>query len=62
MIPIYEVPNNTMIDISHLGFVLAETEEPINEVLFDHMDGMYAYCTFRGAVVHISCMANVKIC
>ena len=50
---LYEVPRNTLVrTIGDQSF----------EVLFDHIDGMYSYCTDKeGNVVHLAAWTEVEI-
>lgn len=58
---LYEILNNTWIDVSHLGLINDNTKEPINRVLFKHIDGMYSLCfTEEGETIHLKAWTEVK--
>lgn len=54
---LYEVPNKTyvrIVDDGDLGYM--------DPYFFDHIDGMYSYCTSKdGCVVHLFCGTEVEI-
>ena len=61
---LYQVPNNTWVKLiddatAPPGARPAKTEE---EILFDHIDGMYSFCKDReGNVVHVSASQEVEL-
>ena len=58
---LYEVPNNTIIDVSHLDLVDEDTGEKIDTLDFQHIDGMYSLCYWNGKYVHLMATTEVKI-
>ena len=57
---LYEIKNNTRIDVSHLGLVY-ENGEHINELNFLHVDGMYSVWTDeKDNIIHLSAFTDVK--
>jgi len=59
MNPLYDIPRNTRIDISHLG--LTTDDEPVTEVLFKHVDGMAGVCEYNGEEFYLYADVAVKI-
>jgi hypothetical protein len=52
---LYDVPRNTRI-VAKLG------DDNVLRLNFDHVDGMYSYCTDdEGNVVHLAAWAEVEI-
>tara|TARA_Y100000361_G_scaffold151369_1_gene168684 strand:- start:233 stop:439 length:207 start_codon:yes stop_codon:yes gene_type:complete len=63
---LYNVPNNSRIDVSHLELSVEETGEPVIEVDFKHIDGMYSLSYFTDkegnkVVLHLLAWTEVKI-
>ena len=59
---LYNVPRNTKIDVSDLGLTHRVSGEPVTELMFGHLDGMYSYCTdMNGNLVHLRGDTLVKI-
>lgn len=59
---LYKVPRNSRIDVRKLHLKRKNTEEDITELNFEHIDGMYSYCTTdKGEVVHLWASAEVKV-
>jgi len=61
--PLYEHDRDSVLDISNLNLTRVDTGEPIKEINFHNVDGMYSYCTLPGepqSVIHLSCGAEAK--
>ena len=58
---LFEIPNNTWIDVSHLGLINDSTKEPINTLMFKYIDGMYSICYLEsGEIVMLKAWTEVK--
>lgn len=52
---LYDVPRNTRV-------ILRDDEGNELRLLFDHIDGMYSYCTDeKGNVVHLAAWTDVEV-
>lgn len=59
---LYEIPRESRIDVTHLGLINAETKEPVTELNFHHVDGMYSFCTDNyGNAIHLKATTEVKV-
>ena len=60
LIRLYELNKNTRIDVSHLNMEYEETGEPLKELDFHHVDGMYSVCKDdEGNVIHLKSTTEV---
>lgn len=51
---LYELPRNTFIKYTN-------SAGEIFKILFDHIDGMYSYCTYQENVIHLSASEEVEL-
>lgn len=51
---LYELPRNTFIKYKN-------EHGEIFKIFFDHIDGAYSYCTYKGDVVHLHACTDVEI-
>lgn len=62
MIPLYEIPNETNIDVRHLNLSYASTDESIERLKFRHLDGSIGICTDKyGNIIHLPANTGVKV-
>jgi len=56
---LYEIPNKTTINVSHLG--IYDTKNNLIETLrFCHVDGMYSLCYHHDQPVHLAATTKVE--
>lgn len=56
---LYNVPNNTKINVEHLNISLDGVKIEVMD--FDHIDGAFALCYFNGQAVHLSASTEVFV-
>ena len=61
MIPLYKVPNNSKIDVSHLDLQREDTGEKITTLDFHHIDGMYSLCYLGEEPIHLMATTMVNV-
>ena len=57
---LYEIPNNSVIDVAHLGLETLNGDK-IKELDFDHIDGAYSLCYWDGEALHLSASTEVYL-
>ena len=61
-VELWNVPRNTRINVEHLDLVRTDDNEPVKELLFKHIDGMYSLCLMDdGGIVHLKAWTPVVI-
>ena len=61
LVKLYNVPNDSIIDIEHLGIKERGSKEIIKTLEFKHIDGSYSLCYHKGYPVHIKAWTEVYI-
>lgn len=55
-----ELKKSTWINVNHLNLINIRTKQPIKELYFKHIDGMYSLCETReGDTIHLRFDAEV---
>ncbi len=58
---LFELIGPCQIDVSHLDLRNGMTNEPLGELTFHKVDGMYSICTNKnGETIHLSATTKVK--
>ena len=57
---LYNVPRNSKIGVEHLDLFDKDGKQ-IKELDFEHVDGMYAHCRYKGKIVYLFSTTEVLI-
>jgi len=57
---LYNIPRNSKIGVEHLGLV-DQDGKLIKELDFEHVDGMFAHCYYKGEIVYLFSTTEVLI-
>lgn len=61
MTKLYDIPNNTWIDVSHLNFIDVNTYKEVNTVLLLKNDGMFSICKYKEHEIRLANTVEVRI-